>query len=170
MALDTTFTLNVLAALTKAADLSAVSRATLDFQRKIRLSTGTAAGQADKLWFDERTLIASATEDLDLAGVLLDEFGQAVTFARVKAIVVAAAAGNTNNVVVGAASATQWSTLLGTTGTVAVRPGATFSVCVGEADAIGYTVTAGTGDLLKIANSAAGTPVTYQIVVLGASA
>ena len=36
-------------------------------------------------------------------------------------------------------------------------------------DATGWTVTAGTGDLLKIANSTSGT-VLYRIVIIGCSA
>lgn len=170
MALETVFSLAVLAALTKTSDLGSVPKAQLDFQRRVQLRTGTAAGQADKLWFDERTLAASATEDLDLAGVLVDEFGATVTLARIKGLVVAAAAGNTNNVVVGAAAANPWAALLGATGTVTVRPGACVAACVSEGDATGYAVTAGTGDLLKVANSAGGTSVTYQIIVIGASA
>lgn len=170
MALETVFSLALLATLTKTADLGAVPKDVLDFQKRVTLRTGTAAGQADKLWYDERTLSASATEDLDLAGVLADTFGTTFTSARVKALVVAAAAGNANNVVVGAASSNAWATLLGATGTVTVRPGATVAMCVGVADATGYAVTAGTGDLLKVANSAGGTSVTYQIAVIGASA
>jgi hypothetical protein len=40
----------------------------------------------------------------------------------------------------------------------------------GVADAIGWGVTAGTGDLLKVANSAGSTSVNYDIVVIGNSA
>lgn len=34
-------------------------------------------------------------------------------------------------------------------------------------DANGFGVTANTGDLLKITNSAGGTPVTYTVVLIG---
>jgi hypothetical protein len=134
------------------------------------LANGTGAGQADKLFHDRRTLAASATEDIDLAGVLADAFGSTITFARVKGLVIAAASGNTNNVIVGAAAANPWTALLGATGTVTLRPDAVFAVLAGEADATGYAVTAGTGDLLKVANSGAGSSVTYDIVIIGASA
>lgn len=170
MALETVFSLSVLATLTKTADLGNVPKSPLDFSRRVQLRTGTAAGQADKLFYDERTLNASASEDIDLAGVLTDDFGATITNARIKGLVVAAAAANTNNVVIGAASATQWAALLGTTGTVTIRPGAFVAMCVGEADAIGYAVAGGSTDLLKVANSGAGTSVTYQIIVIGASA
>lgn len=142
----------------------------LSLAGQIDLSSGTAAGQADKVFADQRTLAASATEDLDLAGSLADAFGATITFVKVKALLVRAAVGNTNNVVVGAAASNPWATLLNSTGTVALRPGAGFLAWAGAADATGYAVTASTGDLLKIANSAAGTSVTYDVAVIGTSA
>ncbi|MCM2394357.1 hypothetical protein [Streptomyces albipurpureus] len=153
----------------KAQDLT-VSEDRLSFRRAVHLASGTGAGKADKVFHDRRTLAASATEDLDLAGVLLDAFGTAITFVKVKGLFVAAAEGNTNSVIVGNATSNAWSTLLGATGTVTLRPGASFGVMAGAADATAYAVTAGTGDLLKIANSAAGTSVSYDIVIVGASA
>ncbi|MFJ2292101.1 hypothetical protein ACIOG7_10370 [Streptomyces sp. NPDC087894] len=146
------------------------SRAPQSLARSLSLANGTGAGKADRVFSDRRTLAASGTEDLDLAGVLVDAFGATITFARIKGLVIAAAAGNTNNVVVGAASSNPWSTLLGATGTLLVRPGAFVAVGTGAADATGYAVTASTGDLLKIANSSSGSAVTYDIHIIGASA
>lgn len=155
--------------LTSALDMGTGSAAQT-LSRSLSLTSGTTAGKADKLWADRRTLAASATEDLDLAGVLLDAFGAAITFARIKGLVIAAAPGNTNNVVVGAAASAPWITLLGATHTLTLRPGAFVAVGTGAADAIGYAVTATTADLLKIANSSAGTSVTYDIHIIGSSA
>src|SRR5437899_185982 len=73
----------------------------LGFTRQINLASGVGAGQADKIWHDNRTLTASSTEDLDLAGVLVDAFGATLTFARIKGLIVYASPANTNNVVVG---------------------------------------------------------------------
>ncbi len=132
-------------------------------------STGTGAGAADRIFHDQRTIAASGTDDLDLAGVLTDVFGATVTFARIKAITVAAASGNTNNVVIGAAASNQFATWVGAaTHTVIVRPGGLFTIAA--TDATSYAVTAGTGDLLRIANSGAGTSVTYDVILIGASA
>ncbi len=135
------------------------------------LVNGTAAGQVDRIFHDTRTLAASATEDLDLAGVLVDAFGATLTFARIKGLIVAAASGNTNNVIVGGASATQFASWVGAaTHTVNVRPGAVLALLAGSADATGYVTAAGSSDLLKIANSAGTSSVTYDIVLLGCSA
>jgi hypothetical protein len=170
MPLTSRFSLAVNANLTSALDLVTGSAPLLKTYETI-LATGTGAGQADKVFSDTRTLAASGTEDLDLAGVLTDAFGATITFARIKVLIVSAAAANTNNVLVGGVAA-GLSTLIvpQTTGIVTVRPGATFAVVCGQADATGYVVTATTADLLHIANSAAGTSVTYDIIIVGASA
>ncbi|MEU8760648.1 hypothetical protein [Streptomyces sp. NPDC048659] len=133
-------------------------------------SSGTGVGQADRVFSDRRTLNASASEDLDLAGVLLDAFGQAITFVRIKGLYIKAADANVNNVVIGNATSNAWAALLGATGTLALRPGAALGLATGTADPTGYAVTAGTGDILKVGNSGAGTAVTYDIVIIGASA
>ena len=96
--------------------------------------------------------------------------GAAVTFVRVKGLFIKAASANTNNVVIGAATSNQWATLLNTTGTLTLRPGASLAVVAGGADATAYAVTASTGDLLKVASSAAGSSVSYDICIIGASA
>ncbi|MGL5908611.1 MAG: hypothetical protein ACRCZP_01335, partial [Phycicoccus sp.] len=89
---------------------------------------------------------------------------------KVKAIVIAAAAGNTNNVVVGGAATNGFTSWVGAaTHTVTVRPGGVLALFTGPADANGYAVVAGTGDLLRVANSGAGTPVSYDLLVIGTS-
>lgn len=167
MALTSRVSVDLSAVLTGSADFGApASRPS--FALQLDFTSGTGAGKADKIWTDQRTIAASGSEDLDLAGSLADVFGGTVTLATVKALYVRAAAGNTNDVVIGGASATQWSDLLGTTGTVTLRPGAVFLVACTAADP--WTVTAGSADLLKVANSGAGTSVTYDIAVIGATA
>jgi len=174
MPLITDFSLRLLATLTATKDLGNTPSSPLDVSQRIKLASGTAAGQADRLFYDERQLAASATEDLDLVGSLVDDFGAVFSPARIKMLWIKAASltlpANTNNVIVGAAAATQWAALLGTTGTVTLRPGAQFLAAAGDADATGYVCAAGATDLLKIANSGAGSVVNYQIVVIGCSA
>lgn len=141
-----------------------------DFKPQINFALdfadGLGAGQAQKLFADVRTLAASATEDLDLSGVLTDAFGALLAFTEIKAILIKAAAGNTNNVIVGGAATNQFLTPFGAaTHTVSVRPGGVLLLAAG--DATGYVVTAATGDLLKVANSAGGSSVTYEIVLIG---
>jgi len=164
---DTSVSLTVRSTMSESLDLK-TRQAALAFSRSIAFDNGTGAGQADKVWDDTRTITASGTDDIDLAGVLLDAFGAVATFVKVKGIFVAAAAGNTNNVVVGAAAATQFVGPFGAaTHTIAITPGNFWCVTNNGA---GWTVGAGASDLLRVANSAGGTSVIYDIVILGTSA
>ena len=169
MALTTEFSLSVVADLSKTVDLANPTQA-LRYSKKVTLGSGTGAGNADLLWNDTRTINASSNDDLDLVGSLTDALGTTFSPVRIKGLVVSAAAANSNNVVLGAAAATQWAALLGTTGTVQVRPGATFAVFAGVADTTGYVCAAGSTDLFRVANGGAGTSVTYDIIVVGVSA
>lgn len=155
--------------LSKALDLT-TPEDQLVFRRTVQLADGAAAGQADIAFHDRRTLAASANEDLDLAGALTDALGDAISFVRVKGLFISAASANTNDVIVGAAGANAWATLLNAAGTLTLRPGACAGFFAGVADATGWAVTADTGDLLHVANSGAGTAVTYDVVIVGASA
>jgi hypothetical protein len=121
-----------------------------------------ALGTADILFKDTRTLAASATENLDLVGVLANAFGATITAAEIIAIYVKAADANVNNVVIGNV-ANGFAGPLGATGTYAVLPG-DYYLAVSRA---GWAVTAATADLLRVANSAAGTSVTYDVVIIG---
>lgn len=135
------------------------------------LSSGTGVGQADLLFHDQRTLSASATENLDLSGSLADAFGATLAFVKVKAIVFVAASTNTNNVIVGGDVTNTFFPMFGAeTDSLILRPGATFALIAGVGDSTGYAVTAGTADLLKVTNSAGTTGVTYDVYVFGTSA
>lgn len=135
----------------------------------VLLADGTGANQADLVYSGTRTLSASGSEELDLAGGLEDAFGATLTFAKIKGILIKAASGNTNNVVVGGAASNAFQGPFGATNdTIAVKPGGQF--LISAPNAAGWPVTAGTGDLLKIANSSGTTGVTYDIVIIGTSA
>jgi hypothetical protein len=128
---------------------------------------GAGASQVDRMFSDTRTLAASASESLDLAGgALPDAFGVALTFARVKAIFVRASALNTNNVVLSRPAANGVPFLDAASDAHSIAPGG--CVLLMRPDAAGWAVTAGTGDLITLANSGAGTTVSYDIVILGA--
>lgn len=169
MTLTSTLSLSATGSQSNTIDLGS-SAAKRSISASVALTSGTGAGQADLLFADTRTLAASATEDLDLAGALADAFGTAQVFARVKALVVQADSGNTNNVQVTRPSSNGWPVFMAAGDGVALRPGETLALISGAADAIGHVVTAATGDLLTITNSAGTTGVTYSIAVFGCSA
>lgn len=165
---DTSVALTVKGLLTGTLDLQTL-QSQINFGKSLAFTSGTGSGQVDKLFADTRTINASSNDDLDLAGVLIDAFGVAITFVKVKAIVVVADSTNVNNVVIGNAAGTQFVGPFGAAAhTIAVPPGGMFVIA--RSDATGWAVGAGATDLLRIANSGAGTSVIYQIVILGTSA
>jgi len=135
------------------------------------LTNGVGAGQADRIFHDQRTLSAGANEDLDLNGAgLTDAFGAALAFVRIKGLIVSAAAANPNPITVGGAASNGFVSWVGSaTDKVSIRPGCSLALIAGAADATGYTVTAATADLLRVTAGAGGNHI-YDVVVWGASA
>lgn len=166
MPLNTRLKLTLAADLTSPLDLQARS-APLAFGYTKALTNGTGVNQADKVWSDQRSIAASGNDDIDLAGTLEDAFGSTISFARIKTLIVKAADGNTNNVVIGGASSTFTTWTTGTSAAVVLRPGGLFVLSVSDATA--YAVTATSADTLRISNSGAGTAVVYDLCLIGAS-
>lgn len=136
-------------------------------QHKNDFTFGTGASQVDLMFTDTRTVAASTTEDLDVAaGGLTDAFGTTFTLAELKVLIVCAASTNTNNVVLGG-DANSVPFLSAAATTISIKPGGCFSFT--DPSAGGIAVTAGTGDIIQVANSGAGTTVTYDIIVMGSS-
>ena len=126
---------------------------------------GTGINQANQAFTDKRNIAASGSDQLDLAGGLTDAFGNTIQFTSIKAIIVHAAAANTNDVVIEEPSSNGVG-LFGTAGdSISITPNGKFIWI--DPTASGLPVTAGTGDLLDINNSAGGTGVDYTIVVIG---
>jgi hypothetical protein len=168
MAFSSSNSLRLAATQTSALDLGGAS-ASHGWTQDFSFDEGTGLNQANRVWSDTRTLGASATEDLDLVGAsLLDAFGVAVTFARIKLFAVRAALGNTNNVVIGGDAAGFVGFLTpAASGLVTLRPG--MSIIVADPSATGMVVTATTADILQVANSAGGTSVSYDVYLVGSA-
>lgn len=142
-------------------------------QALLQLASGTSAGQADILFMDERTVASASNDDLDLAGVLAGAFGATIAAAELVAVFVVNArrsgAANTTNLTIGGGPNPFTGFLGGTSPTIGpIRPGGFILLAAGDAAGIG-TVTGGTADILRIANSS-GADATYQIAILGRSA
>lgn len=164
MALKSTVNLLISAEQTSPQDLGTP---TLDFAKKYLQSFADGAGndQVNKWFSDSRNLLASATENLDLSGVLSDAFGVIVAFTAVKILAVFAKEANVNDVILGGAAATTWVGPFGAaTHTIAVRPGGVQFFC---APNTGWPVGAGATDLLKVLNGGGTTAVDYDIVIGG---
>ena len=167
MSLTSSLTVKVLPDLVGTLDL-ANAKNDLDYQKSVTLATGTGLGQADQIFHDQRTLAASATENLDLAGVLTDPLGTTLTFARIKALMVFALAANTNNVELTRPATNGALIFIAAGDGISIEPGACFAWATPTA--AGVVVTAATADLITLTNSAGSTAVTYDVVIIGASA
>jgi hypothetical protein len=132
---------------------------------------GTVANKFDRLYMTERTIGASSNDDLDLSGVLTDIFGATITAVELVGIVLInkpksdAASANLSNLTLGGGTNPVVGFLGGTTPTVGpIKPGGCFVLMNPDATGLA-TITAGTGDILRIANGAGGSN-TYQIALL----
>lgn len=132
-------------------------------------TSGVAPGQVDRVFTDTRTLGPSATENLDLAGVLVDAFGATITFVTIKAIVIRAATANNvaNQVQVTRPASNGVPFLMAAGDGISLAPGYVFAWC---GSGTGVTVTAATGDLITVTNSAGTNSVNYDVAILGTSA
>lgn len=156
--------IKVAATMTSALDIGSASYP-VNTGAVVNLANGTGANQANQIFTDTRTLTASGTENLDLAASLVDAFGATITFTKVKAVFVTADSGNTNDVQVQRAALNGAPLFMAAGDGIALTPGASFAAIFPDAN--GVAVTAGTGDLLTITNSAGSTSVTYTIVIIG---
>lgn len=167
MSLTATVRVSVKAAHTRALDLGTPAY-NLAKAIDLAFASGTGSSQADLMFTDTRTVAASGTDALDLAGSLTDAYGTTLTFVELRAVVVTAAAANTNNVRVNRPASNGVPLFLAAGDGIDVPPGGFFAWgCPADGK---VTVTASTGDLLNLDNSTSGTSVTYDIVILGVSA
>lgn len=166
--LKTLFTVELNATYKNLLDLGTPTDA-FQSKSKIELANGTGANSADLLFHDRRTLAASGTEDLDLAGVLANPLtGAAMTFVELRGIKISAASTNTNNVNVTRPASNGVPLFLAAGDGIPIPPGGVFAWCCPADGKV--AVTAGTGDLITITNSAGSTSVTYDVEIFGVSA
>lgn len=166
MTLSVTINTSIAATVAGANDLAGAIE-TVSVGKTTGYSDGTANGQANKIFASQRRLAVSASENLDLnGGGLLDPNNAALNFATIRAIYVRANDDNTDDVIVGGAASNAFvGPFGGTTPTVAIKPGCEMLI---TNKAGGWTVTAGTGDLLKVLNGGSTVGgVGYQIILIG---
>src|SRR5687768_3064631 len=134
------------------------------FQYLLEMTSGTGLNQADAAWSDRRTVNASTTDSLDLAGALETAVGVAFTPARIKGLIVRNRGAQNIALTRPAANGVPWLSAAGDA--VIIVPGG-INIWLAPT-AAGIAVTAGTGDLIDIVNGA-GVSVEYDIVILGAT-
>lgn len=141
------------------------------------MTNGTGSDQANKIYADTNTILAGARNTIDLAGSVSDVYGDTITFTKIKGIIlkntsttaaVLALGGGSDGAGTNAFDTWIRSAAGGGAGDgseqVLVRAGG--FVMFYTPDSTAYAVTAGTGDILGIVETAtlAGS---YEIAILG---
>jgi hypothetical protein len=163
MALSIDLSIGLRATETVASDLSS-ARDLLNFPMSWAFTDGTGNNQCDKIFHDQRTLPGGFTEDIDLSGVLVGKLSTStILFAKIKLLYVINT--HASYILTLGGSTFPFINMLAVSGDqIKIPPmGAMLMV----APLAGYAVTAGTGDILTIASSAA---CTYDIVIAGSTA
>ena len=129
-------------------------------------TNGSAAG-LNKLWVYSGSLAGGATNTFDLAGGVTNSFGQVLTFAHVKFLLLAPSNSMAvaQSVLLQPAPANGWGSWMSTTTSAArVYSGGAWAVFAPCTNA--YAVTAGTGDLIDIINESTNAA-TYRLYIAG---
>lgn len=122
---------------------------------------------ADLLWHDERTLAAGASENLTLSALTTTLFGGEVEYAFgvVKGLLVVNLADEAGgDLWIGGAAADAWDAPFDAADNRAMVPAGSCLLWLNKL--VGWSVAAGSADVLKIAN-AGSAATTYRIVVFG---
>lgn len=173
MAVSAEFTMRLAVKKTGAGAFGQISNWGATIEHALSFADGTTANKFDLLYLDERTVSSGANDDIDLAGVLTDALGATITAAELVGIVLVNkqrdGTANTTALTIGGGTNPFVGFLGGTTPTITkVGPGAAFVLISPDATGLG-TVTAGSADVLRIAN-AAGATNKYMLALLLRSA
>lgn len=156
--------LNIVALLAGAAIRGHSPKLRADIAEAMEIEPGTdTIGKCDLMFYGDRALAASASENLDMIGALSTPVGGSFNAAEIVLIFVKAHSDNVNNVVIGGAAATAFQGPLSAAGTLTLKPGEWVLLN----SQTGWAVGAGASDLLKVANSAGVNGVSYEVLILG---
>lgn len=168
MPLKCQFTFGFLGTQNKTADAGIGTQPYAAGIRDLIWRSGIGYDEADLIFSDTRSLAGGANEDLDLVGGFSDAFGTVVSPAKIKLLIIENLNTDTQILTVKAAAANGWAGFLSSGGAF-VHPGSSQmpGMLIIPAPK-GVAITAGTGDLLNVAN-AAGNACSYRITIVGTS-
>ena len=125
-------------------------------------TNGSGANKVEAVVYDTGSIAASGSADIDLAGALKDPAGDLVVLTKVKGFLVK----NTSTVGDGITVGGTFASWLGAAGdAVKIMPGG--SIVISNPTAAGYTVTAGSADVMTLTNLDGVNAQTYEVEVLG---
>lgn len=131
-------------------------------------SNGTGPNQINFKYHDRRTVtLSTLTDDIDLAGVLADVFGDTITFIHIKEIVILnRATVSGEDLLIGGAAANAWNQPFNGSATAKDDCWAS-GIWVRSAPLSGIPVTAGSSDTLRVAHNGSVDDIDYDIVIKG---
>lgn len=151
-------------------DLSKPTEYNPKFRFKQVYTNGDGDDQINWVWADRRTVtVATANDDLDLAGVLVDVFGNTITAATLKVLFIANLATTSGeDLAIGAAGTNPITDLFegSNTAQLTLGPAGKF---LAENPHDGYAITAGSADTLRIAHAGAAGDISFDILLGGTS-
>lgn len=138
----------------------------LTLTKTYSFTNGTGAGKANKMFSDERTITSGGNESLDLSGVLTDFTGTALSFTKIKALIIISDPTNTVNITVGNGTNPVVGGPWGAAGAnpLVLQPGDAHIFLSNSANGL-FAVTNSTADILKVAVGAADSK--YRIIIIG---
>jgi hypothetical protein len=131
----------------------------LNFNEDLQFTNGTGALAAQVQYRGSRTM-GGASENLDLAGSLVNAKGKTVTLTDVKGILFFASTANAGNVTLTFNTTNGFTTPVN--GVVTLHPGAIFFL--GSPAANAWAVTAGTGDTIAVGGASG---YVYEVLIFG---
>jgi hypothetical protein len=166
-------------AIQKALDLT-TPQDSISVSKALAFAFGSGAAKADQIFHDRRTLAAGASEELDLAGPLVNPLGGTITFEKVKVIIVfnrsdealGAHTATDAEVAVGGAAADEFLGPFQAAGdAIGIPAGGFFAVGCKNADGwavvVDYT---GNTDKLKVENLDGVDEALYDVILIGEAA
>lgn len=111
-----------------------------------------------------RLVLASANDDIDLSGIVLDALGDTLALPKVRLLAFRSRTTNTVNLTIGGAPSNAFAGPWVTNGKTTLKPG---GIILPICDPAGYPVTPGTADILRVANGAADS--IYDVLIAGPS-
>lgn len=131
-------------------------------------SDGTGPNQTNIIYRARRTVtLSTTTDDIDLAGVLTDIFGNTISFTHIKEIVILnRATVSGEDLLIGGAAANAWSQPFNGS-TTAQDDCWAGGIWVRSAPLSGIAVTGGSSDTLRITHNGSADDIDYDIVIKG---
>jgi hypothetical protein len=168
MAVSGSTTINITGKQTGTTSLGSTPVSNRTLPHAVSYTDGTVANQFDQLYMAERTVADGANDDIDLAGVLTDAFGNTLTGAELVEITIINkqfdGTVNTTDLTIDGTVTNGFKGFLNAAGIVGpIGPGGHFSIGCPDAGGLG-TITASTEDIIRVTNSA-GAANTYQIAI-----